>query len=73
MRIAALTQVFLGISTLLLYVPVSLGAAHQAMAVTLWSIVLFLGHSLRRLKPVNTTLAKVEAVGIQKFFKKLLQ
>ena len=38
----------LGISTLLMYVPVSLGAAHQAGALTLFTVVLGLLHSLRR-------------------------
>ena len=41
-------QVTLGISTLLTYVPVSLGAAHQAGALTLFTVVLGLLHSLRR-------------------------
>merc|ERR1712178_127734 len=40
-------QVALGISTLLMYVPVSLGAAHQAGALTLMSITIGLLHSLR--------------------------
>ncbi|KAJ7563917.1 hypothetical protein O6H91_03G130200 [Diphasiastrum complanatum] len=44
-------QVTLGISTLLMYVPVSLGAAHQAGALTLFSIVIALLHSLRRPHP----------------------
>jgi hypothetical protein len=44
-------QVTLGISTLLMYVPVSLGAAHQAGALTLFSIVLSLVHALRRPLP----------------------
>jgi cytochrome c oxidase assembly protein subunit 15 len=41
-------QVTLGISTLLMYVPASLGSAHQAGALTLFTIVLSLVHSLRR-------------------------
>jgi cytochrome c oxidase assembly protein subunit 15 len=40
-------QVALGISTLLLAVPVPLAAAHQATAVLLLSVSLFLTHSLR--------------------------
>lgn len=40
-------QVVLGISTLLAYVPVSLGAAHQANALALFTVVLGLLHSLR--------------------------
>lgn len=41
-------QLVLGISTLLLHVPVSLGAAHQGGAVLLLSAAIFLAHSLRR-------------------------
>ena len=41
-------QVTLGVSTLLAYVPVSLGSAHQAGALTLFTIVLTLAHNLRR-------------------------
>jgi len=41
-------QVALGISTLLLAVPVFLGAAHQAVAMLLFTITLVLVHSLRR-------------------------
>lgn len=44
-------QVTLGISTLLTYVPVSLGSAHQAGALTLFTVMLMLLHSLRRPKP----------------------
>ncbi|CAM6104709.1 unnamed protein product [Calypogeia fissa] len=44
-------QVTLGISALLLYVPVSLGSAHQAGALTLFTIVLTLLHTLRRPSP----------------------
>jgi cytochrome c oxidase assembly protein subunit 15 len=40
-------QVALGISTLLLAVPVSLGTAHQAGALLVLTVVLVLGHSLR--------------------------
>ena len=46
--LAALLQVTLGISTLLLRVPVALAAAHQAGAVTLLSVILFVNHRLRR-------------------------
>ena len=45
---ATLLQVTLGIKTLLLYVPVSLGAAHQGGAVVLLSAVLFALHELGR-------------------------
>eukprot|EP01006_Ploeotia_vitrea_P036906 TRINITY_DN66072_c3_g3_i1.p1 TRINITY_DN66072_c3_g3~~TRINITY_DN66072_c3_g3_i1.p1 ORF type:complete len:428 (+),score=204.94 TRINITY_DN66072_c3_g3_i1:31-1284(+) len=40
------TQVTLGIATLLLLVPVELGVAHQAGALTLWSTFLWLMHTL---------------------------
>jgi cytochrome c oxidase assembly protein subunit 15 len=43
----ALLQVALGISTLLLRVPVTLASAHQATAMILFSVVLFLCHRLR--------------------------
>ncbi|KAL0322130.1 UNVERIFIED_CONTAM: Cytochrome c oxidase assembly protein COX15 [Sesamum calycinum] len=41
-------QVTLGISTLLSYVPVSLGTAHQAGALTLLTQMILLNHTLRR-------------------------
>ena len=41
-------QVVLGISTLLTYVPPSLGTAHQAGALTLLTLALCLLHTLRR-------------------------
>ena len=41
-------MVVLGISTLLLAVPVALGAAHQAVAMLLFTIALYLVHALRR-------------------------
>ncbi|EPS58762.1 hypothetical protein M569_16052, partial [Genlisea aurea] len=40
--------VTLGITTLLSYVPVSLGAAHQAGALTLLTLTVILIHTLRR-------------------------
>jgi len=43
----ALLQVALGITTLLLVVPVPLAAAHQAVAVLLFTVVLYLCHALR--------------------------
>ena len=47
--LAALTlQITLGISTLLLIVPVSLAAAHQGGAVILLTAALFVNHQLRR-------------------------
>jgi len=39
-----LTQVGLGIATLLLAVPVALGSVHQAIALLLWSAAVFLHH-----------------------------
>ena len=42
----AVLQVALGISTLLLYVPVALAATHQAGALLLFTAVLFLNHRL---------------------------
>ncbi|CAI9091358.1 OLC1v1026369C2 [Oldenlandia corymbosa var. corymbosa] len=44
----AALQVTLGISTLLSYVPVSLGTAHQAGALMLLSLMLLLNHTVRR-------------------------
>jgi cytochrome c oxidase assembly protein subunit 15 len=41
-------QATLGITTLMLYVPVSLGAAHQAGALALWTGALGLLHSIRQ-------------------------
>ncbi|XP_051203393.1 heme A synthase COX15 isoform X1 [Lolium perenne] len=47
----AALQVTLGISTLLMYVPTSLGSAHQAGALTLLSLMILLTHTLRRPSP----------------------
>ena len=44
----AILQVALGITTLLLAVPVILGATHQAVAMVLFTIALYLVHALRR-------------------------
>jgi len=44
----AAVQVTLGISTLLLYVPTPLAAAHQAGSLTLFSIALVLRHLILR-------------------------
>ena len=41
-------QISLGISTLLLYVPIPLAAAHQAGALTLFTLALFVTHELWR-------------------------
>jgi cytochrome c oxidase assembly protein subunit 15 len=45
----AVLQVVLGISTLLLSVPTALAAAHQAVAMLLFTVALFLVHSLRKI------------------------
>ncbi|MDX1405078.1 MAG: COX15/CtaA family protein [Woeseiaceae bacterium] len=44
----AVLQVVLGIVTLLLIVPIPLAAAHQAVAMLLFTVALFLCHGLRR-------------------------
>ncbi|KAF5730434.1 cytochrome c oxidase assembly protein COX15 [Tripterygium wilfordii] len=44
----AALQVTLGISTLLSYVPVSLGSAHQAGALTLLTLMILLNHTVRK-------------------------
>ncbi len=47
--LAALTiQIALGISTLLLAVPVALGAAHQGGALVVFTVAIALNHALRR-------------------------
>ena len=43
----AIVQVLLGIKTLLLAVPIPLGAAHQAVAMLLFTVALYLCHGLR--------------------------
>lgn len=43
----ALLQVTLGISTLLLVVPIALAASHQAVALVLFTVALYLCHGLR--------------------------
>jgi len=45
--LTAVAQVGLGISTLLLHVPVALGVTHQGGALTLLSVTLFVTHRLR--------------------------
>lgn len=54
-------QIGLGISTLMLYVPVSLGAAHQGGALALLTGALGLAHAVRRVD-VEATRAGVAAV-----------
>jgi len=46
--LVAIAQVSLGISTLLLHVPVALGVTHQAGALTLLTVSLFVIHQLRK-------------------------
>lgn len=46
--IALVLQVTLGISTLLLHVPIALAASHQAGAVALFTLSLFISHQLGR-------------------------
>ncbi|KAH1263868.1 Cytochrome c oxidase assembly protein COX15 [Glycine max] len=57
----ATLQVTLGISTLLSYVPVSLGTAHQAGALTLLTFMLLLNHTVRR--PSLSLLKSLPQVG----------
>ncbi|GBG77700.1 hypothetical protein CBR_g24146 [Chara braunii] len=59
-------QVTLGITTLLTYVPASLGTAHQAGALTLFTIALALMHSLRRPSAIQfaTATRAVNAAGL---------
>jgi cytochrome c oxidase assembly protein subunit 15 len=49
--------VTLGVTTLLHYVPVSLGSAHQAGALTLFTLALALLHAVRPLQPGRVALA----------------
>ncbi len=50
--IASVLQVSLGISTLLLRVPVAIAASHQAVALVLLTILILLLHHLKNIKPV---------------------
>uniref|UniRef100_A0A7N0U226 Cytochrome c oxidase assembly protein COX15 n=1 Tax=Kalanchoe fedtschenkoi TaxID=63787 RepID=A0A7N0U226_KALFE len=54
------TQVILGISTLLSYVPVSLGSAHQAGALTLMTLMILLNYFVR--KPSQSVLKSIPVV-----------
>jgi len=45
----AVLQVLLGITTLVLSVPVILGATHQAIAMLLFTVLIYILHSLRRI------------------------
>ena len=44
----AALQVILGIATLLLVVPITLAAMHQAIAMVLFTVAIFLCHALKR-------------------------
>lgn len=50
--IASVLQVSLGISTLLLRVPVAIAASHQAVALVLLTTLILLLHHLKNIKPV---------------------
>lgn len=50
--IASILQVSLGISTLLLRVPVAIAASHQAVALVLLTTLILLLHHLKNIKPV---------------------
>lgn len=56
----AAVQVTLGITTLLSYVPVSLGSAHQAGALTLLTLMILLNHTVR--KPSSALLKSLPSV-----------
>jgi heme a synthase len=53
--LAAALQVALGISTLILVVPIPLAAAHQASAVLLLSAAIYFRHTLRAAAPMDAT------------------
>jgi cytochrome c oxidase assembly protein subunit 15 len=46
--VVTLVQVALGITTLLLQVPIHLAATHQGVAMLLFTVALYLCHGLRR-------------------------
>ncbi len=51
--LVAVLQVMLGISTLLLMVPIALAATHQAVAMLLFTVALYLCHGLRGVQPAG--------------------
>lgn len=63
MALALVVQVMLGISTLLLRVPVVLGAAHQAGAIALLSLVLIHLHLHRHPRPDGAALGRPQPGG----------
>lgn len=59
-----IVQVTLGISALLSYVPVSLGTAHQAGALTLLTMMVILTHTVRKPSPaILKSLASIPKSG----------
>ena len=56
-HIAVWGQITLGVSTLMMYVPVSLGSMHQAGALALWSTMLWSLHGLGRGLPPTAAVA----------------
>ena len=52
MVVMILIQVSLGISTLLLHVPIPLAASHQAGALILFTLIIFVTHQTVQLKNV---------------------
>jgi cytochrome c oxidase assembly protein subunit 15 len=61
----ALAQVVLGVLTLLMQVPVALGAAHQGGALVLFTIALFVTHGLCRSVLFEATRATVPQAGME--------
>lgn len=55
--LASVGQVTLGISTLLMYVPISLAAAHQLGSIVVFTSGVYLAHSLRYARPALTRAA----------------
>ena len=50
MLAAVCGQVVLGISTLMMFVPIGLASAHQAGALTVWTSLVYVQHALRFLR-----------------------
>jgi len=57
--IAATGQFTLGVTTLLYYVPISLGAAHQLGSIVVFTSSLYLAHALRYARPAVLRAARV--------------
>jgi cytochrome c oxidase assembly protein subunit 15 len=58
---AVAAQATLGVATLVTYVPVALGAAHQAGALGVWTAVLYLLHALKKAAPAPLPAAAAAA------------